>query len=55
MKVYKTLSEIPMKVGNFLSFNMEIEYSEIIMMTDAPAIKYAKENVLCSVIEISKV
>jgi hypothetical protein len=35
---YKTLSEIPIKVGNFLFFNIDMEYKEINAITAIAAI-----------------
>ncbi len=35
---YKTLSEMPIKVGNFLFFKMDIEYKEINAITAIAAI-----------------
>ena len=55
MKEYKTLNEIAINVGNFLFFNIDIEYKEINAITAIAAIIYANEKLLCSVIEINSV
>ena len=52
---YKTLSEMPIKAGNFLFFNIDIEYKEINAITAIAEIIYANEKLLCSVIEINNV
>ena len=52
---YKTLSEMPIKVGNFLFFNIDMEYKEINAITAIAEIIYANEKLLCSVIEINNV
>ena len=55
MNPYKATKEIPMKAGNFLFLRIATEYREISPMVITEEMRYAKEKLLCSVMDISKV